>query len=444
MRVNRAGLFWKDGGRGSSVGFGNARSRGAYFVDNDQDSSGGEIEGKFDLGHGWVAGVKFGLDTKVASSNFVSQFDNAWMKMNELQVKEYSGEIGHEKFGKIRVGLSDSASDGTSDINLAGSNVLADAEVNNWNDSFFLRVAGVGLTPFRWGDFFAGPNVGETGRFLTYISPKWNGFEVAVSVGQPMDIFLVLNPPKPFPGTETPEFGLNTPTVITKQGGVQTDIGIKYTGIWANQFLVKAGFGAFRDNTEAPDDRGVLPPGDPIERTEDTGVGGSFAIRHIATGLNIAVNSAALFDTKKCLEPGVVTGRCRGPDKFVYVKGGVVRKFNSWGPTAFYGEYYRGWMRQNSSEDDLLRALEVNLDEAWELQKSVQNVWGFGVVQTIEPFSARTHTTDVYVGYRNYSLDLSLIGEAGAAVPTRAINNWSAVMAGVRMRWGKIEKDDDD
>ena len=101
-------------------------------------------------------------------------------------------------------------------------------------------------------------------------------------------------------------------------------------------------------------------------------------------------------------------------------------------------------MRQNSSDDDLLRALEVNLDEGLELQKSVQNVWGFGVVQTIEPFSARTHTTDVYVGYRNYSLDLSLIGAAGAAVATRAVNNWSAVMAGVRMRWGKIEKDEDD
>jgi hypothetical protein len=65
------------------------------------------------------------------------------------------------------------------------------------------------------------------------------------------------------------------------------------------------------------------------------------------------------------------------------------------------------------------------------------------VVQTIEAISSRQVTTDLYLGYRNYALDVHLIGANAAAVPTKPINNWSAVMEGVRLRWGKIDKDDD-
>jgi hypothetical protein len=139
-----------------------------------------------------------------------------------------------------------------------------------------------------------------------------------------------------------------------------------------------------------------------------------------------------------------VTFKCRGADTFLYLKGGIVRKFNTWGPTAFYGEYYKGWRSLNSSDEDMLRAFEVNPDEAKELAKSVQTVWGFGVVQTLERTKTRLYQTDYYLGFRNYSLDMHLIGESGAPVPARSINNWQAIMAGVRFRWGKIDKDEKD
>ena len=442
--MNRAGLFWNDGGGRSNPGdplngIPKNRGRGAYFVDNDQDSSGGEVEGKFNLGEGWTAAVKIGMDAKLSSSNFVSQFDRAQGKMNELQVKEFAAEIGHEKWGKIKVGLADSASDGTSDVNLSGSNVVGDAEVNNWNDSFFLRVGGIGLVPLRWGDFFAGPNVGETGKFITYTTPKWHGLEFLVSVGQPLDVFLVSHPPAPFPGTE-PVLPIRSPTVIPHTSGVQTDFGLKYSQVWDKTFLVKAAFGAFRNTTEE-----IIRPivSGTNEITEDTGWGGSFAIRHIATGLNIAVNSATLRHTDKCAERGAVTNRCRGPETFVYLKGGMVKKFNTWGPTAWHAEFYRGWREPNENDEDVLRSLEANLDQAREVQKTVQTTWGLGLVQTIESTSTRPYITDLYVGYRNYTLDVRLIGDTGA-VPTRPINNWSAVMAGMRLRWGKVDKDDDE
>jgi hypothetical protein len=425
-KLNRAMLFWNDGGRHSPD---NYRKRGAYFVDNDQDSSGVEAEGKFKLGEGWTAVIKFSLDAKVGSSNLVSQIDRR--QTMEMKIGEATLEIGHERWGKIKVGYGDSASDGVSNINLAGSNVLADAETNNWNDSFFLRAGGMGLTPLRWGDFFAGPNVGETGSFITYVFPKVMGFELAASVGQPLDIFLIIPPVAPFPGNVPDP---KPPLIQQRLHGLITDVGLKYSQTWANAFLVKAQVGAFRDTTE---DR------DAIEPTNDTGWGASVAVRHIATGLNIAVNGGSVKHTDKCAERGAVTLSCRGEDKFLYTKGGIVRKFNAWGPTALYGEFYRGWRQQNSNDEDVLRNLEVNPLQAMELQKSIQTVWGLGVVQTIDATRSRQVTTDLYLGYRNYALDVHLIGANGAAVPTRPINNWSAVMGGVRLRWGKIDKDDD-
>ena len=59
-----------------------------------------------------------------------------------------------------------------------------------------------------------------------------------------------------------------------------------------------------------------------------------------------------------------------------------------------------------------------------------------GVVQTIKPSPTRNYITDLYVGYRRYSLDLNLIGVNGP-VAARKINDFDTVLAGVRFRWGE-------
>jgi hypothetical protein len=417
-KLNRAITLWDDS-RGvgfldqPGLGFGNTRTRGARFVDNSQDNSGAEAEYKFNIANGWTGTIKFGLDAMYARSDFVSQFDRDG-DGTVVELKDALFELGHDKFGKIIVGLQDSASDGTSDLNLAYSNYVADAEVNNWNDSFFLRTAGIGLTGLRWGDFFAGPDVGDSGKFVKYVTPKFMGFEAAVAVGQPMSVFLFTK----------------SPLLVEEQvNGLLTDFGVKYFRRWGD-FLVRAGFGVFRNTAEEHDAE---------EPTEDTGWGGSFALMHIPTGLNIAINHGEIKHTDKCIEPGVVTGKCRGQDKFTYVKGGVVKNVFGWGASSLYGEYYKGWLNQNLSDDEQLRVLEVNPDQALELESSVMKVWGVGVTQTIDrdPSRHRFHTTDFYLGYRNYSLDVNLLGATGAVAPARRISDWSAIMAGVRLSWGK-------
>src|SRR3712207_8854983 len=42
----------------------------------------------------------------------------------------------------------------------------------------------------RWGDYIPGLLAGESGRFVTYVSPEVMGFEASASVGQPQEIFL--------------------------------------------------------------------------------------------------------------------------------------------------------------------------------------------------------------------------------------------------------------
>jgi hypothetical protein len=425
-KLNRPMMLWNDGPGGFTPtpgGLGNQRTRGARFVDGEQDNSGAEAEYKFKIIEGWTGTLKFGVDATYAKQDTVSQFDRDG-NGTEVKLNDTLFELGHEKYGKWSVGLQDSASDGTSDINLSGSNVVADAEVNNWNNDFFLRAAGRGLINVRWGEFFAGPDVGDSGSYIKYTTPKFMGFEASVSVGQPLDIRLF-----------TPQEGRSGPLVTEDHdNGLQTDFGLRYSQKFGDAFVVKAGLGLFKNSAEERDAE---------EPLRDTGVGGSFAVRHLPTGLNFAVNAATLKHTETCRELGAVSRGCRGPDTFVYLKAGVVRDYFGWGNTAFYGEYYKGWRKQNLSDDEFLRSLELNPDQAVELASSVMDVWGLGISQTIDPTSTRHYATDLYVGYRQYSVDVSLLGADGAAVPTRPINDFRALMAGVRLRFGKIEKDED-
>ena len=160
------------------------------------------------------------------------------------------------------------------------------------------------------------------------------------------------------------------------------------------------------------------------------GLGASFAARHTPTGINFAVNYAVEDFTDNCAERGAVSGDCRGNDEFLYLKGGLVRDLVQWGPTAFYGEHYWGWREQNESDDEALSTLERNPGQALELAGSTVTGWGAGVVQHLE-----TYATQIYVGYRNYELDLDLI-DKGGSVAAREFEDLHSVVAGVTVQLG--------
>ena len=259
-----------------------------------------------------------------------------------------------------------------------------------------------------WGDFFDGNLLGTTAPAIQYVSPVFYGFQAATAWG----------------------------------GDDIWDAALRYSG-QHGQMLIVAGIGYFSDRQEASDDP---------EKVEDRGWGGSIAARHVPTGLNLAFNYSTMGHTNNCDEPGAVSGRCRGDDKVYYITGGLERQFNSYGPTSFYGEYYRQTKRQNESEDDVLRALELNGGAAEELRGSTGTMWGFGVVQKFEAkkeedesgnadaaataFDKKRSETplEIYIGYRHYSVDVDLIDGAGGVAGKR-LKDFDAVVSGVTIRF---------
>jgi hypothetical protein len=111
-------------------------------IDNPQDNSDFELDGEWDLPHDLTLGVNVEFDTYYAGGDTVSQTD--W-NGNGLTVElpYLLAEIGNDTIGKLIMGLSDSASDEIDNINLAGSDAIADASFDNFSNQFFLRAKGV-------------------------------------------------------------------------------------------------------------------------------------------------------------------------------------------------------------------------------------------------------------------------------------------------------------
>ena len=341
-------------------------------------------------------------------------------------------KLEHKRWGTFQIGIQNSASDSVDNVNLSQTNTITDAGVNSWNGDFILRDArtrgtagllsnGAG-TFVRWGDYFDGNLLGGTMNGIHYISPIIHGFEASVAWGRD-DVW---------------------------------DAGLRYEGEMAG-FKIAAAIGYFVNRSEELND---------TEPKEDKGWGGSIALLHTRSGLNLAYNYGTLSHTKNCEIRGEVSGKCRGDDMVHYVKGGLVQNFFPWGATAFYGEYY--WQRKNSneSEEDVLRALEGTLDEALELRRTTGTMWGFGVVQKFnddredkngkngkngkrgknsdeepdeakkrEAFAKKDETPiEIYLGYRHYELDVDLLGAAGA-VSSKKISNFDVVLGGMKIRF---------
>ena len=275
-------------------------------VDNAEDFSNIELEGEWELSNGWSLAVNWTFDTYYAASDLVSQTD--WNGDGlTIEMPYMLAEIGHDFIGKIIAGLSDLASDCIDNINLAGSDAIADASFENFSNNFFLRAKGIngrgGLATgepnsfgdeIRWGDVIVGKFAGESGAFLTYVSPTWNGFELSSAVGQAHEIFLTNN---------------GNLEINHKENGVFADAALRYNKTW-NDFRIAAGIGGWSDTTEEEK---------AIEETEDLGFGLSFAVRHDPTGLNAAVNYARRTHSDECAVPGEVSGDCRGPEEILSI-----------------------------------------------------------------------------------------------------------------------------
>lgn len=388
---NQAFLFWNDGGQSDT-----------YAVGSAPDTTSLALEGEFDYPGGWSLGFTAGLDILHKQSDLVNQID--------ADGEETTGELSdlfftltHEKLGTLLIGYADSASDGIDNNNFANADALAGADVMDWNGAFFLRAAGIsgdaglatgetgafndGFGELVWEDFIDGALAGDTRKIVSYTTPDLHGFAASAAVDDSQHYW---------------------------------DAALRYEADLAEQWRVAAGIGYWED-TAIDEDAGG--------RRDDTGWGGSFAVRHIPTGINLALGYGRLSHAKSCAEPGEVTGRCRGDDETLYVIGGIETDFTGWGTTSIYGEYYRGTKSWNLSDEDMLRTLEAVADEAEELSSSRVTVIGAGIVHNIKDTQVA-----IYLGYRHYQLDVDLIADGGP-VAARDLDDFNVVMTGLRVKF---------
>ena len=370
--VNRALLGWDDG----------VKVR-AYVVDPAIDSTSFKFEGAAKFSPGWKAGYLLKIDSVTAPSDSVDQ-NNPAGEGQETKADRFFVFLQNETLGKVAIGRNNAARRGIDNMEFTGAE-STDAEIPDWGGGLLLRSRSGQLLDLPWGDFLLGKIAGIKDHLVVYATPSLRGFEASVAWGS----------------------------------NDYWDVALRYRDTWHKTVKVKAGVGYFSNTSEKD-----------AENVRDIGWGGSLALLHIPTGLNIAFNHGRMEHTTNCLEAGAVSGRCRGPDIFHYVRGGILREYFSIGPTAIYGEYYRGRSQHNLSDQDTLDALALNpLAAPAEMARSASHVWGFGVTQHIKAVNMA-----LYAGYRHHQLDVELVDAAGV-VADKGLKDLQILFAGIRIEF---------
>jgi predicted porin len=167
-QVNRAVMYADDG-----------KSAKWFFVDNDNSSTRFRFRGSNDFENNWKVGFLWEVEMQSNASNEVSMSDDS--DLGPVDFNERHMEVWIERWGRLRLGQGDTASNGTSEVDLSGTAVAAYSSVGDVGSSF----------EFRDGDDKIGITVGGSrSNFdglsrkdrIRYDTPRWAGFFASGSV----------------------------------------------------------------------------------------------------------------------------------------------------------------------------------------------------------------------------------------------------------------------
>ena len=167
-QVNRALMYTDDG-----------TSAKWFFVDNDNSSTRFRFRGSNDFENNWKVGFLWEVEMQSNPSNSVSMSDNS--DLPSPNFNERHMEVWVEKWGRLRLGQGDTATNGTSEVDLSGTAVAAYASVGDVGGSFEFRDDGVGtgITVGSSRSNFDGLSRKDR---IRYDTPRWAGFFASGSV----------------------------------------------------------------------------------------------------------------------------------------------------------------------------------------------------------------------------------------------------------------------
>ncbi len=345
-QVNTAVMFW-DNGREDNV----------YVVDNDISSTRFGFKGKAKITPDWSAGYKIEVEFQSGQSDDVNEdFPDADDPANDNNIRKAEWYLSSKTYGKVSVGQGDFAQSGITEIDLSGTNVIA-----QWDDIKFgseLAVGIRGIPGATNGTFENFSNDGNhefnRGNRVRYDTPTFNGFVASVAWGED-DAW---------------------------------DVALRYAGEF-NGIKLAAGI-AYGEST---DESGSLSNDNDCSDAANFGCKiqnalGSVSVLHTPTGLFVTGGySYRDFDDVADNGQNLFTDY---EDNHWFVRGGISQKFFSLGKTAIYAEY-QSYERDGQGTG----GINGNIDRNEEAE-----VIGAGIVQKIDAAAM-----ELYLGYRHVEVD---------------------------------------
>jgi hypothetical protein len=420
-QVNETLLFWDDG-----------EESNAYVVTNENSRTRFRFVGDAKISPEWSTGYLLEMGVRIANSADVNQFvDDNTSSTASLDLRHSAWWIESSRLGRLWLGHTGMATDGITEINLSNAAVIGNNDINNWNGGFFLRRE-VGLSSalsgLQWNDISsqAGANVGEGDRrnVAKYVSPTLHGFTFSASWGED-------------------DLGDAALRYAAEFNNVRVAAGIGY-----QQWTDGNAFDARVGSTGSQGDRGCADLSFVAGVRNDADVdcnalGLSGSLMHVPTGLYVAAAYGSLEDENRdtlvantsFTSARVVNGDGSfttvtssfnakdfdDEDEHWYLQAGVERNFFGIGKSTFYGEVFKGETGAGLTGGNF-RILansdpfSVGIDTA--VASSEVDAWGIGYVQSIDAAAM-----DLYVGFRNYSADVSAVGANRTTTVTRIEDN---------------------
>ncbi len=167
-QVNRALLYADDG---SSAKW--------FFVDNDNSSTRFRFRGSNDFEGGWKVGFLWEVEMQSNPSNKVSMSDDS--DLGPVNFNERHADVWIEKWGTLRLGQGDTATNGTSEVDLSGTDLAAYSSVDDVGGNFEFRDNGVGTGITVGGSRSNFDGLSRKDR-IRYDTPRWAGFFASGSI----------------------------------------------------------------------------------------------------------------------------------------------------------------------------------------------------------------------------------------------------------------------
>jgi hypothetical protein len=295
--------------------------------------------------------------------------------------------LDHKDLGRVTVGRINTATAGTTTVDLGGAGVIANAQFGYSQRGFFLSNNDniLNSSATTWAAALGGNTVNGSSlsraQAISYTSPTFGGFSVATAWGDD-DVW---------------------------------DVAIRYAGEAGGiRFAAAAGYihnsSGLGDFSEEFNAAGAAQNLAKINQWK-----GSASVLHVATGLYLTGayvnqdNDAPI----KGLDDNTTLW---------YVQGGVSKNWTGVGNTTIYGEYGR----VDGARVNLSAFFVDGNGNGIGVQAVESEVWGLGIVQAVDAAAM-----DLFLAYRRFSAETPNVILEG----TSSFNDFDVVMGGARIKF---------